>query len=159
MSNSAQAESKPRVDRSPVALSDCGLSAATEIIGDRWSLLILRSIFYGVSRFADIKSDIKIPGSTLSTRLKALLEAGLLQEHPYRDGMARTRVEYEPTPKGETLRPLFMALMAWGDEQLRGKQSKLVTVNKETGEALRLGFVDQTGREVEQENIDYRIKT
>ena len=158
MSNPDTPGESARLTRSPINLEDCGLSATAELIGDRWTLLVLRSIFYGVCRFADIKADIGIPGSTLSNRLRMLIDAGLLDEHPYRDGNARSRVEYRLTPEGQTLRNVLMAMMNWGDRNLRRKEAMLRVVSKTTGEELELGWVDKRGRRVDAADIDYVIR-
>ncbi|MEM1435018.1 MAG: helix-turn-helix domain-containing protein [Pseudomonadota bacterium] len=158
MSNTDSESKLPRAARSPIALEDCGLSATAELLGDRWTLLILRSVFYGVRRFADIKEDIAVPGSTLSSRIRRLLDAGLLEEHPYRDGNARTRNEYCLTPAGESLQTVLMALMAWGDRYLRNEPSKLAAVTRNGREELRLAFVDKTGRAVDAADIDFALR-
>lgn len=158
MSNSDKNNNSVRPVRSPVELKDCGLSATAELIGDRWTLLVLRSVFYGVCRFADIKADIAVPGSTLSNRLRRLVDAGLLDELPYRDGSARTRIEYGLTPAGETLRVVLMAMMDWGDKNLRRAPSQLRVVSRVTGEELELSYVDKSGRRVEREDIDFMIR-
>ncbi len=159
MSN-PDAESTPSVrPRSPVALEDCGLAAAAELIGDRWTLLVLRSIFYGVCRFADIKADIGVPGSTLSSRLKQLVSWGLLEELPYREGGARTRSEYHLTTAGEELRIALLAMMSWGDQYLRHDASRLVAVSRTSGEELKLAYVDGDGHEVDRSELDFALRS
>ncbi len=133
-------------------------SATAELLGDRWTLLILRSVFYGVRRFADIKADISIPGSTLSARIKRLVDAGLLEEHPYRDGTARTRYEYFLTDAGKSLQLVLIALMDWGDKHLRDQPSELVTIARDSGEELTLAFVDKKGHAVAPDQIDFRMR-
>ena len=68
----------PPVRRSPVAAKHCNLARAFELIGDRWTLLILRSALYGVSRFDDFQVDLDIPRSVLSSRLAGLVETGIM---------------------------------------------------------------------------------
>lgn len=158
MSNSDSKAPVLRLTRSPIALEDCGLSATAELIGDRWTLLILRSVFYGVRRFADIKDDISVPGSTLSSRIKRLVEEGVLEERSYRDGSARARNEYHLTAVGESLQTVLMTLMAWGDTNLRHKPSKLAVVSKATGADLTLAFVDESGQAVAEEDVDFALR-
>lgn len=157
MSNSDSPETLLRLKNSPIALEDCGLTATALLLGDRWTLLLLRSLFYGVRRFADIKADIAIPSSTLSDRLKRLIDNDLLEEHPYRDGSSRTRHEYVLTPEGESLQIVLMTLMSWGDQHLRQQSSKLTMVSKNTGTRVNVAFVDEAGTVLEPDDIEFRI--
>ena len=157
MSNTGAQSALPTIASSPIALDDCGLTAVASLLGDRWTLLVLRSVFYGVRRFADIKADTGAPGSSLSTRLKRLVASGLLEERPYQDGAARTRNEYHLTPRAESLQMVLMVLMQWGDQHLREAPSQLEVVSLKTGEFLRLAWVDDQGREVLPDDTTYRL--
>ena len=91
---------------------DCPIADALEIVGDRWSLLVLREIRLGVRRFSDILSNTGAPRETLSARLRKLEEAGVIErrrysEHPVRD-------EYVLTEAGKALTPVLRALHDWG---------------------------------------------
>lgn len=97
-----------------VTSQTCAVSAAVDIIGDRWSLLILREVFFGVRRFEDFRSGLGISRSVLTARLEALVAAGVLRRTPYRLGDDRTRFEYMPTRAGVELLPSVVALMRWG---------------------------------------------
>ena len=90
----------------------CSLARALEIVGERWTLLILRDAFYGVRRFGDFAVHLGIPRAVLSDRLKTLTAAGVLERTPTAQG----RDEYRLTTKGESLWPAVRALTAWGDE-------------------------------------------
>ncbi|MEX0369942.1 MAG: winged helix-turn-helix transcriptional regulator [Tateyamaria sp.] len=87
MSNSDEAV----IRKSPVPMNECGAVRAIEQVPDRWTWLILRELFYGVTRFADIQAEISIPKSVLSGRLSQIVENGLAKKEAYRDGSARTR--------------------------------------------------------------------
>jgi DNA-binding HxlR family transcriptional regulator len=91
---------------------DCSLARALEIVGERWTLLIMRDVFYGVRRFNDFKAHLDIPGTVLSTRLENLVEAGLLERRP--DPEHAGRHLYEVTSVGRALWPAVYALGAWG---------------------------------------------
>ena len=75
----------PLVRRSPVAARHCNLARSFELIGDRWTLLILRSALYGVRRFDDLQADLDIPRSVLSNRLAGLVETGIMERKEYRE--------------------------------------------------------------------------
>src|SRR5881394_3420459 len=98
--------------RSPVSRRDCNLAKSFELIGDRWTLLILRSALYGLRRFDDFHGDIGVPRSVLSNRLAALVESGLMERREYREAGQRTRVEYPLTRMGRALSLPFMAMTA-----------------------------------------------
>lgn len=88
------------------------LRAAMELLGDHWTLLILQSVFLRVRRYGDIAVRLRVSPSTLSARLRDLLEAGVLTREPYRDE-GRTRAEYRLTEKGLALWSLLVAIWSW----------------------------------------------
>jgi len=90
----------------------CSLARTLEIVGERWTLLIVRDAFYGVRRFGDFAAHLGIPRAVLAERLKSLTAAGVLARVPA-DGAHQ---EYELTVKGTSLWPAVRALTAWGDE-------------------------------------------
>ncbi|MFD9789942.1 winged helix-turn-helix transcriptional regulator [Streptomyces sp. NPDC059070] len=90
----------------------CSLARSLEIVGERWTLLIVRDAFYGVRRFGDFASHLGAPRAVLADRLATLVAADVLARVP---GTGRREV-YELTPKGVSLWPVVRALTAWGDE-------------------------------------------
>src|ERR1700760_2046163 len=82
---------------------------ALELVGERWTLLILREAFFGVRRFGQLARNLSIPRPTLSSRLRALVEAGLLDRVPYSEEPVRH--EYRLTPAGRDLFGAIVALM------------------------------------------------
>ncbi|MEV6864511.1 helix-turn-helix domain-containing protein [Streptosporangium subroseum] len=90
---------------------NCSLARALEIVGERWTLLIIRDAFFGVRRFGDFATQLKIPRAVLTNRLKFLVQEGVL----VRDDDAAKGVEYRLTAKGVGLWPVVRALMSWGD--------------------------------------------
>jgi DNA-binding HxlR family transcriptional regulator len=89
---------------------DCSIARALEIIGERWTLLIVRDAFYGVRRFTDFRDHLDIPRAVLTERLNLLVEHGILA----RSTAASGRDEYTLTGKGEELWPAVWALQSWG---------------------------------------------
>ena len=155
MSNS---DDQPLLKRSPIPLEDCGMALAATVIGDRWSLLILRALLYGVRRFDDLKADLNISSATLTQRLAKLDEVDLITDRPYRDGTARTRKEYVLTEQGAALRTVLFAMMRWADVHLSDKPSSLTAVSKTSGETLAIAFVDSSGQAVEESDIDMQVR-
>jgi DNA-binding HxlR family transcriptional regulator len=95
------------------AAQDCALARALEVIGERWTLLILRDAFYGVRRFNDFQAHLDIPKAVLSDRLSGLVEDGILERRP--DPQHAGRNVYELTASGRDLWPALHALLVWGD--------------------------------------------
>jgi DNA-binding HxlR family transcriptional regulator len=92
---------------------DCSLARALEVIGERWTLLIVRDAFYGVRRFNDFQAHLDVPKAVLSARLSGLVEDGVLERLP--DAEHAGRHLYELTPAGRDLWPALNALLVWGD--------------------------------------------
>ncbi|THV18724.1 helix-turn-helix transcriptional regulator [Nocardioides caeni] len=88
------------------------------ILGERWTVVVLREVFLGVRRFDDIRRHAGIPRQVLTNRLSSLVEVGILQKVPYRADGARTRSEYRLTARGLELQPILLAVTAWGDRHL-----------------------------------------
>jgi DNA-binding HxlR family transcriptional regulator len=91
----------------------CPIGRAGDLLGDRWTLLILRDANSGITRFDEFRSNLGIADNILSARLRYLVEAGLLVKVPYRDGN-RTRQEYRLTQAGADFIPVLRALAEWG---------------------------------------------
>jgi DNA-binding HxlR family transcriptional regulator len=90
----------------------CSLARALEVVGERWTLLIVRDAFFGVRRFGDFAAHLEIPRAVLTSRLVALVEAGVLALEPGAHG----HDEYALTGKGRDLWPVVRSLLVWGDE-------------------------------------------
>lgn len=90
----------------------CSLSRALEVVGERWTLLIMRDAFFGVRRFGDFAAHLGVPRAVLTGRLEALREADVLAETPGSHGYS----EYVLTDKGLCLWPVVRDLLSWGDE-------------------------------------------
>ncbi len=112
----------------------CSINATLEVIGDRWTLLVLRDLFRGVRRFSELVDDLGIAKNLLSDRLKRLVEEGIVEKVPYQDRPAR--FEYRLTPKGADLSPALIALMRWGDEWYADGNPPVVLVHEACGTPL-----------------------
>jgi DNA-binding HxlR family transcriptional regulator len=112
---------QPTLARPPAldwSIDNCTIGRAMEILGEKWTLVVLREVFSGVRRFADMRERTHIPRQVLTNRLASLVEHGLLRREPYREPGARLRHEYRLTDKGLGLYPVLAAVKAWGDEHL-----------------------------------------
>jgi DNA-binding HxlR family transcriptional regulator len=104
----------PPLDRNaPLAgVRPCSIADALDLIGDRYSLLVLREIGFGVRRFGEIRQNTGAPRETLTTRLRKLEDAGVIERHRYSEHPPRD--EYALTEAGQALRPVLGSLKAWG---------------------------------------------
>ena len=98
---------------SPTNNTECSIAATLSVIGDRWRILILRDVFRGLRRFAQLQTELGIAKNILSDRLQRLVDDGVLEQVAYQD--RPVRYEYRLTPKGTDLSPALVALMHWGD--------------------------------------------
>jgi DNA-binding HxlR family transcriptional regulator len=114
----------------------CSLARSLEIVGERWTLLILRDAFYGVRHFGDFAEHLGIGRAILSERLSRLVAEGVLA----RSGGGRT-TEYELLPKGIALWPMIYTAIVWGDEHYAPKGPRRVFLHAGDGAQL-----DETGR-------------
>ena len=149
----------PRTSRSPVSPGDCRLAQTIDVIGDRWSLLILRSAMYGVRRFDDFQAELGCPRTVLSGRLRVLAGAGLLERKPYREPGRRARSEYVLTEKGSDLLPALIALTQWGDAWLGGGEPAPISFTDSRSKTpARVTFVGEDGREVPPVHLRVKLR-
>lgn len=113
----------------------CPVARCVDVVGDRWSLLIVRDAFDGVRRFGDLQRSLGVARNILSDRLRKLVDAGILQTQAASDGTAYQ--EYVLTSKGKSLFPIVVALRQWGEQHLfeRGERHS-VLINKRTGKPV-----------------------
>ena len=131
---------------------DCSVAQALEVIGDWWSLLIVRDIFFGVNHFDDIQRRLGIPRNTLTDRLDWLCSHGVLTKAPYGD--SANRFDYRLTEKGRDLRPVLLAMMAWGDKWGATASNPPLQPIDRNGEPVELRIVNaRTGRRVAGDKV------
>jgi DNA-binding HxlR family transcriptional regulator len=92
---------------------ECSVARTLDVIGDKWSLLILRDAFYGVRRFDDFREDLEIARNVLTDRLNKLVATGVFERRRYEH--RPPRYEYRLPQKGKALLPVLLAMIAWGD--------------------------------------------
>jgi DNA-binding HxlR family transcriptional regulator len=110
----------------------CSLAKSLEVIGERWSLLLVRDVLNGNRRFSGIQSNLGIARNVLSARLERLVEEDILERRAYQESPPRH--EYFLTEKGLDLWPALMALMHWGDRYSSGPDGPpLLVVHKGCG--------------------------
>jgi len=124
---------------------ECPLSSTLGIVGEWWTVLILHDLFDGYHRFDEIQANLGISSSLLATRLKTLVEGGIVTKQRYQDHPPR--FEYHLTDLGRSLRPVLVALAAWRNAQLEPAERSMVLVDAATGVEVDPVVVDRsTGR-------------
>jgi len=127
---------------------ECPLSTTVQYVGEWWTLLILHDAFDGYTRFDQFQKSLGISTSMLTARLKTLVADGLLERRPYQSNPVRH--EYVLTGRGRSLRPVIVALAAWGNQHLAPQERSMVLVDVATGEEVEPVVVDaRTGRSLD----------
>lgn len=135
----------------------CSIARALEVVGDKWTLLILReALLFEVTRFADLRDRLGIAPNLLSQRLAALVDGGVMEKHPYREPGSRTRFSYHLTPAGEDLRLVLSALQQWGDENRPLPEGpSCLRRSVAEGRPVRVDFVDDADTVVPVDEVDF----
>jgi DNA-binding HxlR family transcriptional regulator len=113
---------------------DCSLARALEVVGERWSLLIIRDAFYGVSRFNDFLVHLDLPKAVLTARLNSLVEAQVLAKIAYQQ--SPPRYKYVLTESGRSLWPVVYGLAQWGFNHVSGGMPKMLFSHTPCGSRL-----------------------
>jgi DNA-binding HxlR family transcriptional regulator len=130
----------------------CSVAQTLEVVGDWWSLLIVREMFFGVTRFDDIQRRLGIARNTLTDRLNWLCEHGVVTRVPYGD--PGNRFEYLLTEKGRDLQPILLAMLAWGDKWGATAKRPPLQVKNPNGDPVELRIVNaRTGRRVPGDKV------
>src|SRR3712207_968822 len=116
-----------RAEHLKALFTGCGIAAALEVVGERWSFLILRGAFNGLEHFEEFQSTLGIARNILSNRLVRLVEHGILAREP--DPSDRRRVAYKLTEKGVELMPVLIALRQWGERWICHQDRKSTRLN------------------------------
>jgi DNA-binding HxlR family transcriptional regulator len=120
-----------------------------EILGEKWTMVVLREVFNGIRRFDDMQEHTGVPRQVLTNRLAKLVDAGVLRRVPYQDPGSRARDEYRLTEMGLDLYPVLVALLEWGRQYLLGPdESPLSIVHRECGEPVHLELHCAAGHEL-----------
>ena len=112
----------------------CSIDSTLSVIGDRWTILILRDLFRGVRRFEQLRQDLGIAKNILSDRLSKLDSAGIIVQRPYQSNPIRN--DYYLTEKGKDLSPSLIALMHWGDKWYADGNPPTILTHAKCGTAL-----------------------
>jgi DNA-binding HxlR family transcriptional regulator len=135
-----------RPDRFRYSAENCSIRRTLDVVGEKWTLLVLREAFYGVRRFDDFAHALGCARNILSARLNTLVAEGLLRREPYREAGQRSRVEYRLTDKGMELLPVLVALMQWGDRWVGDPDGPPVEItHRDCGEPVAVSMICAAG--------------
>ena len=125
----------------------CSIARSLEVLGEKWTLLVVREACWGRTRFSDFREALGVAPDVLTDRLATLVDVGVLERRPYRVDGGRQREEYVLTPAGEDLRLVLGALSTWGGQHRPDPEARPATfVEAATGESVSLSFVASDGR-------------
>jgi DNA-binding HxlR family transcriptional regulator len=132
---------------------NCGVGQALEVVGDWWSLMIVRDAFFGVRRFGDFEKSLGIAKNILTTRLEHLVEQGIFEKVDV--GSEGTHFEYHLTDKGEALLPVLTALREWSDEWVFGRGHEPILIeDRRTGQRVpKLRVLASDGRRLSRRDL------
>lgn len=140
---------------SKVPDTTCSIARSLGVLGERWTMLILRDALLGSTRFAEFQRSLGIAPDVLTDRLNTLVEYGVMTRVPYQEPSARSRFEYHLTPAGRELQLVLTALQQWGDEHLpRPEGPSLLRRRKGTKRSVHVGLIDDRGAEVELDQLE-----
>lgn len=125
----------------------CSIARTMDVLGDPWTVLVVRDLLHGIRRFDDLVAHLGIARNVLTRRLGTLVEAGMVHAADYREPGRRTRKEYRLTPAGQDLRPVLLALLAYGDRH-RSDAPPIVAEHDGCGGAVRLETVCERGHRI-----------
>ena len=128
----------------------CAIERALAVIGERWSMLILRDAHSGVTRFADFQANLGVATNMLTARLDKLVAAGVLEKREYQIPGDRARPEYHLTPAGHDLTVVLGALQQWGDTHLPLPTGPVTQrSDRVTGKKVAVSFIDELGSPID----------
>jgi DNA-binding HxlR family transcriptional regulator len=130
-------------------LSNCSIARTLEVLGEKWTFLVLRDVWCGVGRFSELHRTLGCARNLLADRLHMLVDVGVLATEPYQEPGDRARQKYVLTEKGKELLPVLIALREWGDRHLAGPEGPPMYVrHKSCGSIVNLQMRCAEGHEV-----------
>ncbi|MGA2432216.1 MAG: helix-turn-helix domain-containing protein [Acidimicrobiales bacterium] len=146
------------MERKSFAAMDCSVAQCLEVIGEWWTMLVVRDCFMGVTRFEDFQRRLGISRNILHSRLSTLVDAGILQRVPY--SVHPPRDDYKLTAKGRDLWPVLTAMRQWGDQYAAPDGPPVTLTHTSCGESAHAVMVcEHCGQRLDARdvNLDRRL--
>jgi DNA-binding HxlR family transcriptional regulator len=112
----------------------CSVASALDVVGTRWTLLVIRELFLGVHRFGEMQADLGLARNILQDRLQRLTDAGIVQRRLYQERPPRH--DYHLTERGLELWPALVSLMQWGDRYMFDGEGAVILEHRDCGGAV-----------------------
>ncbi|MDQ9036016.1 winged helix-turn-helix transcriptional regulator [Acinetobacter seifertii] len=138
-------------------LDVCGIFKITEILNDRWTILLLREAFYGVTKFNDFLENTGISKQVLTDRLKHLVQLEIFELSIYKEVGVRERKEYLLTKKGKSLNIVLLAMLESGGNFIEEGKDVVKVFDKSTDEELKLKLVDSSNQVIDLKNLELKL--
>jgi len=133
-----------------LVMDNCTVARSLEILGEKWTFIVLRDVFMGIRRFDDFIARNGIPRQVLSNRLATLTSRGILRKETYREPGARPRAEYRLTDKGMDVYPILVAMRQWGDRYEADPEGPpLLMLHRDCGAEVSLRLHCADGHELD----------
>ncbi|MEM5299597.1 helix-turn-helix domain-containing protein [Burkholderia sp. JPY481] len=141
--------------REKVVATVCPVARSTEVVGDKWTTLVLREMYMGATRFEEIQIQTEATPQMLATRLKSLEADGMIERQPYQK--RPVRYEYHLTQKGRAFYPVIQALRTWGETWCKSKGEEVAVrfMHRVCGHEVGLDYIcPSCGEYVERSDLD-----
>ncbi|WP_436536169.1 winged helix-turn-helix transcriptional regulator [Actinoplanes sp. HUAS TT8] len=133
----------------------CSVARSLAVLGERWTLLIVRDALSGLTRFEAFRESLGLGADVLTDRLNTLVEYGVMDKRSYQEAGARARHEYHLTEAGRQLHVVIGGLQLWGDANLPWPSGPSTErLDRRTGKPVGVAFVDDDGQRLSDEQID-----
>lgn len=133
----------------------CSIARSLEVLGEKWTLLIVRDALRGKTRFSEFRESLKVSTDILASRLATLVAAGVLERRSYREAGSRERDSYHLTESGRELSVILAAFTAWGDKHRPNDFTPAAYFRSVASHApVSVVFTDSAGRVLESDEVE-----
>ena len=136
---------------------NCPIQLTSQILGDKWILLILRELFLGNTKFDEFEKNLAISKSVLTVKLKLLVEYRLIIKTDYKEEKKRTRSKYQLSKMGSELMFIMGAVMEWGNTNLVNKEEDFLKIVDKSGTPVNLVFVNQNNDILSLDDLSFEL--
>ena len=136
---------------------NCPIHLTSNILGDRWILLLLRELFLGQTRFDEFQKNLNISKSVLTVKLKSLVENRLVVKSDYKEANKRTRNEYHLSELGKQLIFIMGAILEWGSTNLVNQDDTYLKIVDKSGSSVQLAFLNKKNKKLPLKDLQFEL--